>query len=66
MKPSLNSGYRCPNPECNHRLPVDNIVGEVIVYCRYCKRRYHLSSSVRVKAVRDDEQLNKTLFKANQ
>jgi len=27
--------YRCPS--CGHCLPVHNLKGEVIVFCRYCQ-----------------------------
>lgn len=32
----MNSAPVCPY--CHKRLPVRNVVGSVVVYCRYCKR----------------------------
>ena len=42
-KMSLKEVYRCPI--CRHLMPVHNLVGEVIVYCRHCKNELRVCFS---------------------
>ena len=44
----IKESYRCPI--CNHPLPVHHLVGEVIVFCRYCKNSVRVS----IKATETD------------
>ncbi len=60
VKVNFKEAYKCPI--CRHWLPIHDLIGEVIVYCRHCKNKIRVC----IVPEKSTEQYEKNLYKKSQ